>query len=103
MAAARVVLSDNMSWLHNWWWRPTFHWFKHKQVTMPEYWLPVVVVKQSLDKIFRNANSFFFSLVQGVQEFNSIHGRVQDPDLKLQFKFNPSNPNMLDHTQEILF
>ena len=63
------------------------------------------VVKESIDKFFRNANLFlFFSDENNSQrelETNSTN-RFKHPDLKLPSKFNPPKPSMLEHIQEIL-
>ena len=63
------------------------------------------VVKESIDKFFRNANLFLcFSDENNSQKDleNNSMGRFKQPDLKLPAKFNPPKPNMLEHTQEIL-
>ena len=63
------------------------------------------VVKESIDKFFRNANLFlFFSDENNSQreiEINSTD-RFKHPELKLPSKFNPPKPSMLEHIQEIL-
>ena len=63
------------------------------------------VVKESIDKFFRNANLFlFFSDENNSQREieNNSTDRFKHPDLKLPSKFNPPKPSMLEHIQEIL-
>ena len=63
------------------------------------------VVKENIDKFFRNANLFlFFSEDDNSQreiEINSTDG-FKHQELKLPSKFNPPKPSMLEHIQEIL-
>ena len=63
------------------------------------------MVKENIDKFFRNANLFlFFSEEDNSQneiELNSTDG-FKHPELKIPSKFNLPKPNMLEHIQEIL-
>ena len=63
------------------------------------------MVKESIDKLFRNANLHLFFHDENnshVETEDNSTGRFKHPELKLPSKFNPPKPSMLEHIQEIL-
>ena len=63
------------------------------------------MVKESIDKFFRNANLFLFFSDENNSHReieNNSTDRFKHPDLKLPSKFSPPKSSMLEHIQEIL-